>query len=272
MTKADHFVGERQALIFAHLERHGRVLAQDLAQRFGVSEDTVRRDLREMAARGECERVYGGALLASGKTVPLKTRMTEMTDRKAVLGQAAARLLRDGMTVFIDAGSTNLAIAKNLVGLKLTVITNTPAIAAELAGHADVELILIGGRVDPAVGAAIDTTAIRQLEQMRPDLCIVGACGLTVTGLCADIYADATFKRLACEASTRTLAAITSEKLGTPAVFHISPLSSALTLVVEENANPDVIGTLAEAGVIIHQAGSSSGISLSKQVSKDQSL
>lgn len=273
MSKTDHFVSERQALIYAQLHRHGRVLAQELAQTFDVSEDTVRRDLREMAARGECERVYGGALLASGTTVPLKTRMGEMPDRKATLGQAAASFVQNGMIVFLDAGSTNLAIAKHLaVGLKLTVVTNTPAIAAELAGNADVELILIGGRVDPAVGAAIDTTAIRQLEQIRPDLCIVGVCGLTLDrGLCADIYEDAVFKRLACETSAKTLAAITSEKLGAAAAFQVSSLSSTLTLVLEEDANSDMIDTLADTGITIHQAGSSSGISSHMQLSKDQS-
>ncbi|UHS62523.1 DeoR/GlpR transcriptional regulator [Agrobacterium vaccinii] len=273
MSKTDHFVSERQALIYAQLQRHGRVLAQELAQTFDVSEDTVRRDLRDMAARGECERVYGGALLASGTTVPLKTRMGEMPDRKAVLGQAAASLVQNGMIVFLDAGSTNLAIAKYLaIGLKLTVVTNTPAIAAELAGNADIELILIGGRVDPSVGAAIDTTAIRQLEQIRPDLCIVGVCGLTLDrGLSADIYEDAVFKRLACETSVKTLAAVTSEKLGAAAAFQVASLSSPLTLVLEQDADNDMIGSLADTGVTIHQAGSSSGISSPMHLSKDQS-
>ncbi|MBB3946392.1 DeoR/GlpR family transcriptional regulator of sugar metabolism [Rhizobium skierniewicense] len=272
MSKPDHFVSERQALIYAQLQQHGRVLSQELAQTFDVSEDTVRRDLREMAARGECTRVYGGALLATRTTVPLKTRMTEMPDRKATLGRTAARFLQDGMTVFIDAGSTNLAIAKNLgAGLKLTVITSTPVIAAELEGNTDIDLILIGGRVHPAIGAAIDATAIRQLEQMRPDLCIVGVCGLTVDGLCAEIYEDATFKRLACEASARTLAAITSEKLGVPSAFHVSSLSSTLTLVLEEGADLTMVGALASTGVKIHQAGSSSDSLFHTHAPKDQS-
>lgn len=273
MSKTDHFVSERQALIYAQLQRHGRVLAQELAQAFDVSEDTVRRDLREMAARGECERVYGGALLTPGKTVPLKTRIAEMPDRKAALGKTAASLLRDGMTVFLDAGSTNLAIARDLApGLKLTVVTNTPAIAAELAGHADIELIVVGGRVDPAVGAAIDTTAIRQLEQIRPDLCIVGVCGLTLErGLCADIYQDAMFKRLACENSTATLAAITSEKLGAAAAFQVSPLSSTLTLVIEEDADRSTINALNASGVTIHQAGTHSASQSIKPDTKELS-
>lgn len=261
MSKTDHFVSERQSLIYAQLQRQGRVLAQELAHGFDVSEDTIRRDLREMAARGECQRVYGGALLTPGKTVPLKTRIAETPDRKAMLGQAAASLIEDGMTVFLDAGSTNLAVARHLIkGRKLTVVTNTPAIAAELTGLDGIELIMIGGRIDPLVGAAFDTTAIRQLEHIRPDLCIVGVCGLALDrGLCADIYEDSIFKRLACDASARALAAVTSQKLGAAAPFQIHPLSPALTLVLENDADRDIVDTLAASGAVIHRAGSSSG-------------
>lgn len=255
----DHFVSERQALIFAELQAKGRVLAQELAQTFGVSEDTVRRDLREMAARGECERVYGGALLGNGQTVPLKTRMTELTDRKTALAKTACTLLTEGTVVFIDAGSTNLAIARHIPkGASLTVVTNTPAIAAELAGRADIKLIMIGGMVDPAVGAAIDATALKQLEQIRPDLCVLGACGVTLDGgLAADIYEDAVFKRLACAASVRTLVAITTEKLGLKAAFHVRDFAPPLTLVLEENADEDFAAALIAQGIDIHRTGTS---------------
>lgn len=261
MSKPDHFVSERQALIFAQLQRQGRVSAPELALDFDVSEDTVRRDLREMAARGECERVYGGALLPTGKTVPLKIRLGEIPERKAVLGRTVSSLLRNGMTVFLDAGSTNLAVAKHIASdLELTVVTNTPAIAAELVGRDRIDLILLGGRVDTNVGAAVDITAIRQLEHIRPDLCILGVCGVTMdSGLCADIYEDAAFKRLACETSTQTLAAITSEKLQYAAAFHVRSLAPPLTLVLEESADINIIDQLKHAGVIIHQAGSSLG-------------
>lgn len=255
MTKIDHFVSERQSAILAQLRQNGRVLAQELAQDFGVSEDTIRRDLREMAARGECQRVYGGALLTPGTTVPFKTRLAEMPDRKATLGQTAASLVENGMTVFLDAGSTNLAIARHLLPHKLTVVTNTPAIAAELTGQEGIELIMIGGRIDPAVGASFDTTAIRQLEQIRPDLCIIGVCGLAMErGLCADIYEDSVFKQLACNTSARTMAAITTEKLGAGAPFHVRTLSSTLTLVLESDADNEIVEALKDSGAIVHRA------------------
>lgn len=272
MSKTDHFVSERQAFIHAQLQKQGRVSAQELAINFDVSEDTVRRDLREMAARGECERVYGGALLLNGKTVPLKTRLDEIPDRKAALARATSSLLRDGMTIFLDAGSTNLAIARNIhPGLQLTVVTNTPAIAAELVGRDHIDLILLGGRVDRNVGATFDITAIRQLESIRPDLCIVGVCGVTMDGgLCADIYEDAVFKRLASQASAQTLAAITSEKLVSGAPFHVHSLAPPLTLVLEENADTEILDRLKHIGVTVHQAGSPLDSTRSKKP-KDQS-
>lgn len=251
---SDHFVSERQALILEQLRQNGRVLAQDLAQNFGVSEDTVRRDLREMAARGECMRVYGGALLSDGKTVPLKTRIAEDADRKALLARAVVPLLKPGMVVFIDAGSTNLAIARAIpAGLNVTVVTNTPAIAAELTGRADIDLVLIGGKVDPAVGAAIDAMALRQLELMRPDLCVLGVCGVAVeTGLSADVFEDAVFKRLACSASQRIVAAITTEKLGHKAAFHVHDFSPPLSLVLERDADRVLVEGVSSRGVDVY--------------------
>jgi DeoR/GlpR family transcriptional regulator of sugar metabolism len=255
ITGMDHFVSERQAQILAELRVKGRVAAQDLALAFDVSEDTVRRDLREMAARGDCDSVYGGALLPGGKTVPLRTRMTEEPDRKAMLGQMVVKLLIEGSVVFFDAGSTNLAIARSLPeGFRLTAVTNTPAIAAELAGRAGIDLVMIGGRVDPAVGAAIDATAIRQLETIRPDLCILGACGLTLEeGLAADVFEDAAFKRLACAASKGSLAAVTSDKLGHRAAFHVHDLQAFLTLVLETDAERAMVEAIAAQGVDVHQ-------------------
>lgn len=253
----DHFVSERQSQILAQLRADGRVAAHELAQAFGVSEDTVRRDLREMAARGECERVYGGALLAGGQTIPLRTRIDQSVDRKTSLGRCAAELLAEGSVVFFDAGSTNLAIAQGLPqGLRLTAVTNTPAIAAELSGRPGIDLIVIGGGIHPSVGAAIDATALRQLETVRPDLCLLGACGLTLDGgLAADIFEDAAFKRLACAASKRSLAAVTTDKLGYRAAFHVHDLQAPLSLVVEADADGDLLETLASQGVQVHRPG-----------------
>lgn len=125
---------ERKTLIQERLKANGRVLAVDLAAELNVSEDTIRRDLREMAAAGLCERVYGGALpVVPAAHSTLRERVAMAPERKAALACAAAGLIKPGMTVFLDAGSTNLAIAQLIEpDLQVTVVTNTPLIAAAL--------------------------------------------------------------------------------------------------------------------------------------------
>ena len=104
---------ERKTLIQERLKANGRVLAADLAAEFNVSEDTIRRDLREMAAAGLCERVYGGALpVVPAAHTTLSERIAMAPERKAALARVAVGLIEPGMTVFLDAGSTNLAIAQ----------------------------------------------------------------------------------------------------------------------------------------------------------------
>src|SRR5690606_26714764 len=109
----DLLLRQRQTLIQDRLRQSGRVLAADLAQEFSVSEDTIRRDLRELAAAGLCARVYGGALsVTPGGT--FARRMGEAPERKAALALAALAFIKPGATVFFDAGSTNMAIARSL--------------------------------------------------------------------------------------------------------------------------------------------------------------
>src|SRR6478735_3241123 len=127
---------ERHDVIRALLLSDGRVVANELAVRFGVSEDTVRRDLRELAKAGYCRRVHGGALAPSPVALPIAARVEKDADAKTRLAAEAAKLLQPRHTVFIDAGSTNYAIARAIPrSMELTVVTNAPAIAAALADH-----------------------------------------------------------------------------------------------------------------------------------------
>src|ERR1700730_13435142 len=103
---------ERQQQILERLDRDGRVLAVALAEAFSTSEDTIRRDLRDLAGRGLCRRVYGGALPVSAASTSAQIRVGEATNRKAALGRALAALVAPDSLVFFDCGSTNLAAVK----------------------------------------------------------------------------------------------------------------------------------------------------------------
>src|SRR5471030_3483486 len=105
---------ERHRAIRDRLAAEGRVLAIDLAQELRTSEDTIRRDLRELAALGVCRRVYGGALPVSPASGPIATRENEFPESKAALAREAVKLVSAGQFIFLDAGTTNLAIARAL--------------------------------------------------------------------------------------------------------------------------------------------------------------
>src|SRR5262249_37320558 len=146
----------RQQQILDRLGRDGRVLAAALAEDFSTSEDTIRRDLRDLAERGLCRRVYGGALPVSPASRSAEIPAGEAVDRKAALGLALAGLVAPGSFVFVDAGSTNLAAARAFPDdLRLTAATHDPAIAAALLAKPEVTPWLIGGRVSREIGAAL---------------------------------------------------------------------------------------------------------------------
>jgi len=254
--RADMMQTERQQQILERLRRDGRVLAVDLVEAFGASEDTVRRDLRDLAGRGLCRRVYRGALPISPTSGPAHIRAVEGVERKAALGAALAELVAPRQLVFIDAGSTNLQAARALpVGINVTIATHDPAIAAALSGRTDVDLWLIGGRVDPHVGAALGGRALREIEAMRPDLVLLGVCAIDPTeGVAAFRAEDADIKRALAEKAGAIAAAVINEKLGAGAPFVIGPVEILHRIVLEADAPETLAQQIAARGILVRRA------------------
>lgn len=247
---------QRHRLILDRLLARGRVIAVDLARELEVSHDTIRRDLREMAAAGQCRRVYGGALPLAPDHGPIALRQTQAPTRKAALARAAIGLIAPGQVIFLDAGSGNIALARALPrGYGLTVATNAPAIAAVLAEREDLQLIVIGGRVDPRIGASLGRVAIRDAQAIRSDLYFVGVCGVDAqAGVSALDYEDAQFKQAVAEASRALVAVATDEKLGTAAAYTVAPTEALHALVVEHSAEAARIRGFERGGVRVLRA------------------
>lgn len=247
---------ERQQRILQRLQAHGRVVAAELAQAFSVSEDSIRRDLRELAAQGLCRRIYGGALLPTPAPAPLAQRQEQDADRKRRLARAALPLIRAGQTLILDAGSTNSAIADALpAGLDLSVITNAPDIACRLADRTDVEVLLIGGRVDRRIGAAIGAQALEQLRRMRADLCFPGTCAIDIdSGVWGNDAEESLFKRAMIECSGETAVAVMNEKFGADARHRFAAVSQIDHLIVEHDAAAALCDAFEEREVAIHRA------------------
>lgn len=256
MSGQELLLGERQDLIRARLDLSGRVIATELAQELGVSEDTIRRDLREMAASGLCRRVYGGALRLSQASATMNERMTIAAERKAALARTAAGLIPAGATVFLDAGSTNVALARALpAGAGLTVATNAPAVAAALIER-DIATIQLGGLIDPRSGAAIGAKALRDAEALRPDMLVLGVCGIDPdAGITASSFEEAEFKRFLASRSHAVIVIVTNDKLSTAAPYSVVPLSRVASAVIEADADETEAAALAAAGIETFRAG-----------------
>ena len=247
---------ERQQQILERLGRDGRVLATSLAEIFATSEDTIRRDLRDLAGRGLCRRVYGGALPLSPASSSAQIRAGEATDRKAALGQALAALIAPDSLLFVDSGSTNLAAVKAFPDhLRLTVATHDPAIAAALLAKRQVTLWLIGGRVNREVGAALGGRTLADIEGLRPELALLGVCALDpVAGVAAFDPEDAEIKRALLRNSSHVAAAILNEKLETSAPFALGPAESLDRVVLEADAPEPIARAFADRGMTVLRA------------------
>jgi DeoR/GlpR family transcriptional regulator of sugar metabolism len=228
---------ERRHIIAGRLAQGQSVTAGSLAEEFSISHDAIRRDLRALAAEGRCRRVYGGALPISPASLPIIVRVGEARERKAALAAAAVGLIRRGEFVFLDNGSTSLALAEILPSLELTIATNSVAIAAMLADRLDLRLHLVGGLVDAEIGGSVDATAVLAIQHMNVDRCFLGACSASVVeGVSAFDAADAAFKRVLLTRSRQIVMMVTTDKLGTGAPHRVTPLDQINSLVVEHDA------------------------------------
>ena len=237
---------QREQVILERLRAHGRVLAATLAAELHTSEHTVRRHLRDLADQGHCKRVYGGALLISPADKPAAVRMSEAVDRKARLAAVAASIVRPKQIILLDAGSTNVAIAAALPdNADLTVVTNSPEACTRLLDRPGFDVILIGGRIARGAAGSLGATALLQIQQVRADLCFLGACALdSGEGVAAFDAEDAELKRAMVQASGQIAIALTSEKLMTAAPFAVAPTAAIDYLFVEADVPPTRLTSL----------------------------
>lgn len=256
MQENTAFARNRQAIILETLKIEGRVYCAQLAKELQVSEHTIRRDLEELDREGVCRRVHGGAIRVPSAAPDFDSRLAEDVNVKDALGRSCAQLLRPGALVFIDAGTTNLAVARSLpMGLDITVVTNTPAIALAVMANVTANVILIGGRMDKNVAGALGITALNQVKAMNFDQCVLGACALDVeSGASVRDYADAEFKQSLVAQSGQVLLTITSDKLSTVAQYRIADCQQITHLVVESNVPEKIISPFECMGLAIHRA------------------
>ena len=246
-------VAHRRDLLVERLRVDGRIVAKDLAVEFGVSEDSVRRDLRDLAAAGLCQRVYGGALPISPAVGDYTTRRQVATDSKHRVAKAAAALLRPGCTAILDGGTTNLLVAHYLpLDLHASVITHSPTIAVALAEHTDVDVTIIGGRLFRHSMVACGAIASEAAGLVSADLFLLGVTGVHErTGLTTGDVEEAAMKRTLAGRAADVYVLASAEKVGAASPYSVLPLAAISGIVTDASAEHSTIVQLRAAGVAI---------------------
>lgn len=174
----------RHPEIIALARRDGKVLVEDLAQRFDVTLQTIRRDLTDLAEAGQLERVHGGAVLPSGTAnIGYDERRALNTGPKAAMAAAAAQRIANGTALFLGIGTSTEALARALTGKRdLLVVTNNTNVALTLASHDGCEVIVTGGSLRPADAGLVGELALRTIRQFKFDLAVIGCSALDEDG------------------------------------------------------------------------------------------
>lgn len=255
MTSNDIPIARRDE-IAERLKSGQSVVAADLAREFNLSEDAIRRDLRALAAEGLCRRVYGGALPILPYSPPMSARMKEGLIRKSVLAKTGAEDIRPGEMIFLDSGSTNLALTSFLPeDYDLTVVTNSLAIASSLQSREDIRLIILGGLINSQIGGSVDTSALVSLTRLKIDRAYIGVCALSGTdGACAIHLDDGNFKRQIISQSKQNILLVTNEKVHLQAPFQFALLNEFSKIVIEPDLDESHSNELAQAGSNVTRA------------------
>ncbi|MEO3739784.1 DeoR/GlpR family DNA-binding transcription regulator [Kosakonia sp. WA-90] len=247
---------QRKQLILTRLAEEGQVLSRNLSDAFGVSEDTIRRDLRELAAEGLLQRVHGGALPASAAVVTFAERQCLQSDAKRRIAQRGAQLVSPGQVVMIDGGTTTAElIAFFPPDLKLTVVTHSPGIAVGLAQHPLITVIMIGGQLYKHSIVNVGAAAFEGIARVRADLFFMGVTGVHVdAGLSTGDFEESRIKRAMADRAAETIVLASPEKLHTASPWVIGDISLVNTLVVDAQTDDRSLAPFAQRGIAIVKA------------------
>ncbi len=247
---------ERRRSIMQTLQRDGKVLSTELSKALQVSEDTIRRDLRELATAGALQRVHGGALPRSPATASFTERQQQAHVAKAAIAQAAVRLIRQDQVIILDGGTTLLQVAQHLPhDFRATVITRSPPVALALAEHPEIEVIVIGGKLYKHELVTVGAATVEAFRTMRADVCFLGIGSLhPEVGISTLDLEEAYVKRAMIASAAEVVALTSAEKLGTAAPYIIGPLSDLTHLVTERSVPDEVLAPYRALGITVVRA------------------
>jgi DeoR/GlpR family transcriptional regulator of sugar metabolism len=226
---------ERHAFILHQVNLHNKVLSASLSGEMDVSEDTVRRDLQELADEGRIIKVHGGALSHSFNYTGYPVSKIYAHEFKKAIAQKAVSLIKDGMFILTTGGTTILEIARMLPPqLKATFISGSVPAVLEYLHHPNIEVIIIGDKVSKNSKITVGGDAIAKIKQIKADLCLMGVNSIDpIHGVTDNDWDVVQVKKAMIESAQKTVCLSISEKINTTQPIQICELNKVDVLITE---------------------------------------
>ncbi len=244
---------ERQEFILHQLNLHNKILCADLSNKMGVSDDTIRRDLQELAQEDKLIKVHGGALSKSFHTA-FDRKMVYNLEDKHIIAQKTAALVQSGMYILTSGGTSILEFAKSLdSNLNATFFTCSLNAAIEFAHHPSIEVVMIGDKVSKDSMLTTGASAVQTIESVQADLCILGINSLdTQFGLSENDWEVVQIKKAMIKASKKTICIGISEKLNSQQKIKVANLDEIDILITELDPNDPILLPFKHKGLTIY--------------------
>jgi DeoR/GlpR family transcriptional regulator of sugar metabolism len=246
----------RHARISQTLRLEGPVAVGELAERLGVSQATVRRDLVELERQGRLNRVHGGAVAAGDNDEPFADVATVRVREKDAIAERAAALVQDGDTVLLDIGTTAHRLARRLFGRPITVITNSLAVCDELCDDHTVQLVVLGGVVRRSYRSLVGFITEDAVRQFHADRVFLGTSGVRPDGQVLDTTAvEVPVKRAMIAAADQVVLLADASKFPGRGMTRVCGPEELDIVVTDAPADSPTCSALREAGVEMLQVG-----------------
>jgi len=248
---------ERKAHLLEILKIKGRIEAKEVAAELNLSDDTIRRDLRELAAAGKLQRVHGGALPKSLADGDLQARANISSESKNAIAATAAKLIKPDQVVIVDGGTTALQLVRNLSKDQTnTVVTHSPTIAVALAPYTSITVIMIGGTLFRHSMVNVGAAAVEAMSHINADIYFMGVTGVDVSaGLSTGDIEEAHIKKALSKRAAETIILASSEKLEVASPYVVMPLNNASGIVLDAATPKAFSKRMLKAGLEVHIAG-----------------
>jgi DeoR family transcriptional regulator, glycerol-3-phosphate regulon repressor len=258
------FLPPRHAAIMDLARAEGRVLVDDLAQRFGVTPQTIRKDLNDLCEQRLLSRIHGGALFPSGvANMEYEARRGIAAAEKEGIARAAAGIIPDNASLFINIGTTTEAVAAALLDHSgLMVITNNINVANRMRVHASFEVVIAGGVVRASDGGIVGEAAVDFIRQFKVDYAVIGVSAIDADGALLDFDFREVKVAQAIMANARHVILVSdSTKFERTAPVRIGHISQVTTFITDRCPDDGFRAICREGGVELVETGAGEGAS-----------